>query len=875
MATEYPRSSIIRAMTLCAITVLGAALPPAQDALAQATVAGFTPGSFSVSPSGAATYTIPIQVPPGIAGVDPKLALAYNSQSGNGPLGMGWGLSGLSSIQRCPQTFAQDGVRGGINYDANDRFCVDGQRLIPVSATVTDPSCSGTEYRTELESFTRVIACGSAGNGPASFKAWAKSGQITEYGNDASTSYTSRVEAVPVPNTTPAWLGTVRVWALSKLSDRKGNYLTVTYTKDSGDYYPSRIDYTGNTASATAPSASVVFVNDPVNRTDPATAYVAGSIITTLKRLQYVRTYAGANPVREYRLAYDNNGTVGRSRLTSVTECDNSGACLGPVTFAFLPNNSGSIQPSNFWLTDSDVPAGTGTSNPSQCHAHLGDFNGDSRTDYMWNYNGWWVALANPTGTGFATPRRWLLPIDPVSGISTSNGSCNYEFVGDFNGDGKTDYMWESGGWYVALANAAGDGFDQPLKWLDATAGYGGRPTRNSGSYAFVGDFNGDGKTDYMWNYEGWQVALSTGTSFTPPTGFWLQGNAGVGGRPTTNPGSYNFVGDFNGDGKADFLWNYEGWQVALSTGTSFTPPTAFWLGPYVGVGGRPTQNPGNAYTYVGDFNGDGKTDLMWNYEGWQVALGAGPFPDLATSITSSLGTTTTSTYLPLTNSTIYTRDADTPSSLCPNPNPPSSTPGSANLNCYPYQNIQNATYVVSSANSSNGIGGILTANYTYAGLKADLTGRGLLGFRTLDVTNPDNTSAHAEFRQDWPFTGMPSLSQKKVPSGGGSGGVVSSSSSSLGCTNPVTGSACTIVTGNRYFPYVSQNTSSGYDLNGAVFPTVTTTTVYDAWGNPTSVVASTGDGYSKTTTNTYTTPDTANWFLGRLIRSTVTSVTP
>jgi hypothetical protein len=55
----------------------------------------------------------------------------------------------------------------------------------------------------------------------------------------------------------------------------------------------------------------------------------------------------------------------------------------------------------------------------------------------------------------------------------------------------------------------------------------------------------------------------------------------------------------------------------------------------------------------------------------------------------------------------------------------------------------------------------------------------------------------------------------------------------------------------------------------------MTTATVYDLYGNPTSIVASTGDGYSKTTTNTYATPDTVNWFVGRLTRSAVTSVTP
>ena len=104
--------------------------------------AGRTPGTYSVSAEGAATYTIPIWAPNGPNGLEPHLALTYNSQSGKGYVGVGWALSGLSAITRCDKTFAQDGQASPVQLQASDGYCLDGQRLRLVSGAYSGRSCS-------------------------------------------------------------------------------------------------------------------------------------------------------------------------------------------------------------------------------------------------------------------------------------------------------------------------------------------------------------------------------------------------------------------------------------------------------------------------------------------------------------------------------------------------------------------------------------------------------------------------------------------------------------------------------------------------------------------------------------------------------------
>lgn len=83
-----------------------------------------------MSPSGAKTYEIPIEIFPGMNGMQPNVSLQYNSLSGMGCAGMGWNISGLASIDRVVKNGYYDYTPKGMTMDVSDAFCLDGLRLI-------------------------------------------------------------------------------------------------------------------------------------------------------------------------------------------------------------------------------------------------------------------------------------------------------------------------------------------------------------------------------------------------------------------------------------------------------------------------------------------------------------------------------------------------------------------------------------------------------------------------------------------------------------------------------------------------------------------------------------------------------------------------
>lgn len=338
-----------------------------------------TANSFAVTESGAATLSIPIQVPRGIGGMEPQLALNYSSQAGNGLLGLGWNLGGPSAITRCPKTRTTDGVRGSITFSADtDRYCLDGQRLELLSGTYGG---DGSTYVTERDSFSVITAVGSfesQSNVPASFKVETKAGLILHFGlSDNSRARTNLVKSVR--DTGKA--NTVNRWMLQRIADLHGSFVEFVYcggevsadgttctatentfdtsgnSKWSGSKVLRYIQYT-NTGGVSNGSFAVVLRYEA--RPDSIRGYHAGSASRQTQRVTAIQTYRGFVPpaassldgaatlgslIRSYDLTYapevDANGerrATNTSRITRIQERNGAGETLPALAFT-LPSD--------------------------------------------------------------------------------------------------------------------------------------------------------------------------------------------------------------------------------------------------------------------------------------------------------------------------------------------------------------------------------------------------------------------------------------------------------------------------------------------------------------------------------------------------------
>ncbi|ALU44689.1 RHS repeat-associated core domain-containing protein [Pseudoalteromonas rubra] len=398
-------------------------------------ITAVTPGEFRVDESGSATYQVPIELPEGPGGVKPTLGLSYSSSNTQaGIAGIGWSLSGLSSITRCAKSKFHDNLSGAyvkdVQLDETDAFCVDGQRLVEVGNGV---------YRTHQDSFTEYQLDGTKAsvNG---FIATTKSGETHYYGN-VNGAYNS-VQYVSSSLTNNQ--AVANTWLLSSITDvyaeasdprLHSNRIRYYYASPNGgnsidqEVLLKKIQY-GSAEVTLSYTESLV----------PHYGYRFGAPYQRTQTLDNINVTNGGGAYRFYHLAYKYQTPY----LLYVTKCRASGsACAKPVSFIWN-QEAGEID----GVSDDQFTLGT----PDKVGTPVvGDLDGDGYSDFIYHSGGgsWHVRYGGRNVT------------DRIIVAQQDTDYKPHAMVADFNGDGRSDVLLSSktsGGeynWYVL--NQEGD----------------------------------------------------------------------------------------------------------------------------------------------------------------------------------------------------------------------------------------------------------------------------------------------------------------------------------------------------------------------------------------------------------------------------------
>jgi RHS repeat-associated protein len=573
--------------------------------------------------TGKVSMSIPIDLPTAGKGMSPNLALVYQNIGSNGLVGVGWDLP-ISAVER--------NFKFGVDLNGNDY-------VLELNGSSNElVNTSGNEYRSKIEGGFFRVRLLTDSNNQKSWEVTDPSGTRYFFGRNAA----SRQD-------NPANAGQILRWCLDRIEDTHGNFSEFSYTKINGEgqIYLARIDYAGN--AAIHPLNHVKFNLEP--RSDTYDSFFPNFRVRTSARLKSVEVFSSDNLVGRYELKYDVDSTLpdqqyspstGRSLLTEVTKYGSDGKTSVRLMSITYPNHTG----------------------------------------------------------GYRNP-------DWVNGPSPSIPVGNQCFSGDFNGDGKSDitcYTGSGGNWHTVVSTGNG--------WQSINGSGGPAPAVPVGDQCFIGDFNGDGKSDmtcYTGSSGNWHTVVSTGNG-------WQSIDGSGGPAPGVPVGNQCTTGDFNGDGKTD-LTCYTGsggnYKMALSTGNGWSSPT--WSN-----GPSPAVPTGNQ-CLGGDFNGDGKSDFTCftgSSGSWQMALSDGAYPDLIESFQNSLGGVTKLTYA-----------------------------SSAN---YANTQLQFPLQTISAIESSDGRGGTTVTHFSFSGGFYQLSEREFRGFNSVTVTGPEGPSGEKTITQMW-----------------------------------------------------------------------------------------------------------------------------
>lgn len=565
-------------------------------------VVGALPGTLNVGDLGGAIYTIPIQLPPGIGDMTPDLAVTYNNQAENGLLGWGWNLSGLSSIERTGKTKYHDGVIGDVKYNTEDRFVLDGKRLMLNNSVPYGGD--GATYRTEIDEMSKVVSHTRVYDyGPDCFVVYKADGTIWEYGN-SSDSY------VYPQNVT----GTAASWLVNKISDRDGNTIVFHYDNiyEEGESYINHIEYTLNEKQGVKSMYDVVFCYE--NRDDVECTYVYENLIQKKRLLKniVVKDKSSGQELLCYSFDYLKPGYYNDvyyyyNRLHSVG-LTADGMKLNPTVITW--NNKSEHFNQKF-------QSHTLNNKIFNKVPFTGDFNGDGFSDVL--------LVPYKIGNNYSDDVNAEIYINNGDGTFEDHPRCTITFdktlewvyVVDFDGDGLSDIV----PYYF--------NFDREYVWKTKAGFY-----KNDGDVSFSklgddltydrsfwlhpGDFCGERRMSFYVTYEN-HSHLSL---YLPSIVFYDNGEMKI---QTLDKSSYDnvpedvVVEDVNGDGRHEVIYLMDDYSTVANVICS--------NGVYSYQHDFTNYEISNQdFLFPGDFNGDGNMDfLRYNIAStWSVVMSDG-----------------------------------------------------------------------------------------------------------------------------------------------------------------------------------------------------------------------------------------------------------
>jgi RHS repeat-associated protein len=605
---------------------------------------GLTTGELTVSPSGAANYAIPIAVPPGINGVVPQISLNYNSQGSMGIAGYGWNIGGLSSITRIPSTKFHDDIIDPVDFDDNDRFALDGQRLMLKSGTY---GAANSVYETENFSNTKITFTGTF------FKVEYSDGSKAYYGNS--------------PDSKIATL----TYALTYWENPQAVRISYNYIQANNTAYINTIKY-GSVGSST-PINEVQFEYKHRVREDDG--YVGGLNIKNAKILGEIKVKGNNEGFRNYILLYDL--VLNYQRLIKITEKNgDKSKSLNPTLFTYdnsLDSNTLTKSRKDDFIegVGSDLLDASGFISESNDEigfsAHInGDFDGDGDQDFIYRdklYSHFSDDLSSPTITDISYPGITFPSPGTFNPEKSFTVKCLEETSGHFKLMNRDAWCFvQKSTWNANTATTLTYNiFSKDLVNNTIINEYSRQiviPKESQYIDSFTGDFNGDGLTDrlvmrnisipqpYNPNNPGpshdriatWQLYfVNLDRRVADPNIFFKNlGSMSIQGRAWNGTSNYSqgnhiYVADVNGDGKSDIIV-FKGTDIIVYTLDNNENLVQLWVTPNilqsrknatfnlreilyeVTRGGANYNTITGIYAYspiVGDLNGDGKADII------------------------------------------------------------------------------------------------------------------------------------------------------------------------------------------------------------------------------------------------------------------------